>query len=339
MCAPDVDAPHFAYVCGEPMRAGSNLLVLLLALIMGGVAAFLARDWLISHASPTTEAEPMGSVVVASEAIKFGGTLGNDNLAEMAWPSKTIPENTFAHVQDLTKDGSRVALTSFVRNEPIVAAKVTGPGQRASLSTTIESGKRAVTIAVDDVRGVAGFIFPGDYVDVALTRSTSSTGDDQRDFSEVVLQHVKVLAIDQSAGERQEKPTIAKAVTVEVTSEQALKVLLASNSGRLSLILRHAAEDPDEPNLKVTQHDLFPEAAMPPEPAPAPKEPAPVLQPLPIVTLPSPAPPAPAPAASAPVEPPPTESIAALSPPEPLTRKVTIVRGMKRDDYDVLKQP
>ena len=86
-----------------------------------------------------------------------------------------------------------------------------------------------MTVAVDDVRGVAGFIFPGDFVDVALTRTDNSNGP--QNFSEVILQHVKVLAIDQMAGQRQEHPTVAKAVTVEVDPEQALRILLAANVG------------------------------------------------------------------------------------------------------------
>ena len=87
---------------------------------------------------------------------------------------------------------------------------------------------------------MAGFIFPGDFVDVALTRTDNSTGP--QSFSEVILQHVKVLAIDQMAGQRQEHPTVAKAVTVEVDPEQALRILLAANVGKLSLILRQPAE-------------------------------------------------------------------------------------------------
>jgi pilus assembly protein CpaB len=82
---------------------------------------------------------------------------------------------------------------------------------------------------------VAGFIFPGDFVDVVLTRTNSANGP--QDFAEVILQHVKVLAIDQMAGERQERPTVAKAVTVEASPEQALRILLATNVGKLSLIL------------------------------------------------------------------------------------------------------
>ena len=110
-----------------------------------------------------------------------------------------------------------------------------------------------MTVAVDDVRGVAGFIFPGDFVDVALTRTDNGNGP--QSFSEVILQHVKVLAIDQMAGQRQEQPTVAKAVTVEVDPDQALRILLAANVGKLSLILRQPAEVALAPDAKVTDRD------------------------------------------------------------------------------------
>ncbi len=173
-----------------------------------------------------------------------------------------------------------------------------------------------MTVAVDDVRGVAGFIFPGDFVDVALTRTDNSNGP--QNFSEVILQHVKVLAIDQMAGQRQEHPTVAKAVTVEVDPEQALRILLAANVGKLSLILRQPAEVALAPDAKVTDRDLFgsDEAQAP--------------QPLPNPSLP---PRRPSPCPSSPTRrragPPPTP------PPEAATRKITVVRSVKSEQYDV----
>jgi pilus assembly protein CpaB len=120
----------------------------------------------------------------------------------------------------------------------------------------------------------------------------------------VILQHIKVLAIDQLAGQQQEKPTVAKAVTVEVTAEQSLKILLATNVGRLSLILRQTAEDRSGPIQRITESDLFS----------GDRPTAPVA----------------APAASTAPEP------VAAKPPEPMTRTVTIVRGTKPDEYAVL---
>ncbi len=276
------------------MRRNSSLIILLIALALGGVAAFLARNWLESHSTPAV-VEDTSSVVVAAEPLAFGVAITSNEVKEIHWPSNSRPEGAFSTVEELTKEGRRVVLSPFVRGEPIVAGKVSAPNGRATLSTVIEEGKRAVTVAVDDVRGVAGFIFPGDFVDVVLTRTNN--GDGQQDFSEVILQHIKVLAIDQVAGERQERPTVAKAVTVEVTQEQALKILLATNVGRLSLILRQSAETAMAPDARITDKDLYghePVAAPPPAPA---KPPAPPVQ--------------------------------------PRTRKITVVRAMKGQEYDV----
>jgi pilus assembly protein CpaB len=280
------------------MRAGTNLVILLVALVMGGLAAFLARDWLASHTAAVAE-EEVGTIVVTNGALSFGEPLTADNIVEAPWSAKSLPDGAFTKVQDLLKDGRRVALGAFVRNEPVVASKVSAPNQRASLSTVIEEGKRAVTVSVDDVRGVAGFIFPGDFVDVVLTRSGS--GEGAKNYSEVLLQHIKVLGIDQLAETRQDRPTVAKAVTVELTPEESLKIVLATNVGRLSLILRQSSEKAGAAQQRITENDLY-------EVEPAP----------PVAVVPTPEPP-----------------VAAAQVPavDLTTRKITIVRALKEDDY------
>jgi pilus assembly protein CpaB len=260
-------------------------------------------------------AEEAGTIVVAAGPLGYGTSLTSDTVAEIKWPSKVLPDGSFATVQELLKDGRRIVLTPFVRNEPIVSSKITQPGQKGTLSTTIEEGKRAVTVPVDDVRGVAGFIFPGDYVDVALTRT--SGGDTAQNYSETILQHVKVLAIDQTAGERTDQPKVARAVTLELNSADALKILLATNVGRLSLILRQASEPESGPNERITERDLYPDAARPTDL---------LADILPARMS------APEPATPAAKEPPPL-------PKEPTTRTVTIVRGLKGEDYEVPKTP
>jgi pilus assembly protein CpaB len=231
----------------------NNLIVLILALAMGGVAAFLARSWVAAHTSTSVE-EPVRTIVVAVTSLGFGSEITTDNVTEIPYAAATLPEGSFATVQDLIKDGRRVVLTPLGRNEPVLRSKVTAPGQRASLSSLLDGGKRAVTVPVDDVRGVAGFILPGDRVDVVLIRHDGAGGN--QSYSDVIIQYVKVLAVDQIAGERQEKPTVAKAVTLEVTQEQAQKVLLATNVGKLSLVLRQPAEENLQASRRVTEHDL-----------------------------------------------------------------------------------
>src|SRR5262249_31113859 len=150
------------------MRKG-NLFILLLAMAMGGVAAYLAHNW-IAQAS-IAPPEPTGTIAVAAVPLGFGTALTRDNVSEMPWAPGKMPEGAYATKDELFKDGRRVVLAPMQKNELILKTKITGPGQKASLSSLLEDGKRAVTVRVDDVRGVAGFVLPGDRVDVVLIRS------------------------------------------------------------------------------------------------------------------------------------------------------------------------
>ena len=293
----------------------TNLAILMLAIILGAVAAFLARSWLQSHSEPAN-ADQTASITVASRALTFGSPIVADDVREVAWPVKSKPQGSFTNFAELAKDGRRIVISPFVRDEPIIASKVSAPNGSASLSTAIEKGKRAVTVAVDDVRGVAGFIFPGDFVDVVLTRTNNSNGPP--DFAEVILQHVKVLAIDQMAGDRQEHPMVAKAVTVEGSPEQALKILLAANVGKLSLILRQPAEVAMAPDAKITDRDLFgSDSAAVAE--------SPRLPPMSQVSYALP-------------QPPPVVHPPAPPPTELATRKIIVVRSVKSEQYDVPRE-
>jgi pilus assembly protein CpaB len=242
---------------------------------MGGGAAFLARNWIAAQAS-LAPAEQIGTIVVAAAPVGFGTALTRDNVAEISWAPEKMPEGAYATRDDLFKDGRRVVLAPMQKNELILKTKITGPGQRASLSSLLEDGKRAVTVRVDDVRGVAGFVLPGDRVDVVLIRGVPGPSSSTENISDVLLQHIKVLAVDQVVNERQETPTVAKAVTLEVDTDQAQKVLLATNVGKLSLILRQAGEGHPADVKRVTERDL---ARTEPVVAPAPPA-APVAAPV-----------------------------------------------------------
>jgi pilus assembly protein CpaB len=232
----------------------NNVVVLFLAIVMGGIAAMLARSWLQSHARASLGDEGIGTIVVAAQPLSFGTNLSTDNVTEIPWASRSLPDGAFASKDELFKYGTRAVLAALDRNEPVLKSKITGPGQRGSLSAILEEGKRAVTVRVDDVRGVAGFIQPGDFVDVVLIGE--DPGAQREGYSDILLHHVKVLAIDQLAAERPEQPTIPKAVTLEVTTEQAQKILLASNIGKLSLILRQPGDGNTDGDKRVTERDI-----------------------------------------------------------------------------------
>lgn len=252
------------------MRFGS-LALLLLALALGGLAAMTARTYLNGRAMAPTPAGKV--VVVATQPLAFGAQLTADNVAEIAWPNDSAIDGAFLSKEELLKDGKRLVLAPIQRNEPILTTKITGPGQRATLSTMIEQGMRAVAVRVDEVRGVAGFVLPGDRVDVVLTRDETGAIKDQG-FADILLQNVKVLAVDQVIGDQQDKPTVARAVTLELSSPQAQKIILAQGVGRLSLMLRQAGEGLEEDVRRITVGDLGKSEILAPPPV-APAEPAP----------------------------------------------------------------
>ena len=234
------------------MRFGSRI-SLLVALAFGAMAAFLVRG-LIQNMAPGADASGR-TIVVARASIAPGAPLTAENLREVPWRSSDALDGSFATVADLTRDGRRLALSTLQRNEPVLVARVTAPNQRATLSTQLEEGMRAVTVRVDEVRGVAGFVLPGDRVDLILTRGENGGGD-QAAYADLLLQYAKVLAVDQIATEGQDKPTIARAVTLELTVQQAQKVVLAQGIGRLSLVLRQANEAENRAASRVTASDL-----------------------------------------------------------------------------------
>jgi pilus assembly protein CpaB len=278
----------------------NHVVILVLAIVMGGIAALWSRYWLVSRSHMSADAAPIGSIVVAAKPLAFGAVVTADNVSEIPWAAAALPEGAFATKDDLLKDGRRVVLSPLAPNEPVLRSKT---GERGSLSSLLQEGKRAVTVRVDDVRGVAGFILPGDFVDVVLIAEDSAAR--RENYSEILLQNLKVLAVDQLASERQEQPTVPKAVTLEVTPEQAQKILLATNIGRLSLTLRRLTDINLADSRRVTEKDLgdgrsIVQRVVAPPPAP---------------------PPPPAPAAKA--------------PPPPNTATVAIVRNMKREEYTV----
>lgn len=230
---------------------------LLVALLCGLCAVLLARG--LTTGAPSLE--PSRTIVVAKAPIPPGMPLTRENLQEIRWHGTEALPGSFAHVDDLTRDGRRLALTSLQRDEPILAGRVTAPNQRATLSTQLDDGMRAVAVRVDEIRGVAGFVLPGDRVDLVLTRGEGGAGGDAKAYADLLLQNAKVLAIDQIAAEGQEKPTVARAVTLELTQMEAQKVVLAQGIGRLSLILRQAGEVGGDTPLRVTASDLGPDAA------------------------------------------------------------------------------
>jgi pilus assembly protein CpaB len=243
----------------EAAVRASTIVMIGFAVLFGILAVFIAQQWLNSQAEMRmrnleAQKKPVSTqtIVVAAKQLRFGNEIGAMSLREIPWAEGAVPAGAFAKITDLTSNGRRVVLTAIEANEPILSSKITGPGQRATLSATLSDGMKAVTIRVNDVEGVAGFVLPGDRVDVVLTRQQ----DKVVAASDVVLQNVKVLAVDQVADERADKPSVAKAVTLEVEVTAAQKLALAATVGTLSLALRKAGEATAQNTRRITLSDL-----------------------------------------------------------------------------------
>ncbi len=235
--------------------------MVLIAVFVGAAAIFLAQRWLGNEAArrlSEMQVAPAKSVatqtiVVAAAPLRFGTEIEKQHLREIEWPEAAVPKGAFGKIDEVL-DGKtrRVALAPVEENELLLATKVTGPGQRGSLASVIEPGMKAVTVRVNDVNGVAGFVLPGERVDVLITRSL----DKDAAFTDVLLQGMKVLAADQMADAREDKPSPGKTVTLQATTEQAQKLTLAATVGTLSLTLRAAGQSQPEKAQRVALDDL-----------------------------------------------------------------------------------
>ena len=138
----------------------NQFIILLVAIAMGGGAAYLARSWLQAQMNVAAAYQPAGHIVIAAEPLAYGTAVTAENVSEIPWFTTKLPEGAFASKDDLLAGGRRTVLYPLKQGEPVLRSKVTGAGQRASLAAVLDEGKRAVTVRVDEVRGVAGFVLP-----------------------------------------------------------------------------------------------------------------------------------------------------------------------------------
>ena len=249
------------------------------SLILLGVAAVLGFAAVAWVKKPTATPN-MVSMVVAKAALDYGDQLTAAKVTTVEVPPSALPQGAFKSVDEITAD-NRVVLRSMMAGEPVLSNKISGKNGRAILSTVIDPNMRAAAIRVDDVNGVAGFVQPGDRVDVMLTRKAPDR--DIATSTDLLLQNVKVLGVDQKSSEQKDTPQVAKAVTLEVTPEDAQKLTLASNIGKLNLALRNYA-DPAAVNVKpLSITDLVP--TPPAKVGDKPAEPAPETPKTPKVEM------------------------------------------------------
>lgn len=233
------------------MKNIKAVILLFLALMMGLAAAVYAAGWVSQQAKISSN-----KVVVAAVDIELGSKINPQMLAMVDWPSGSMPPGAFKEVKDLQ---DRVVKVSMLRGEPVLDGKLAPVGTLGGLSAVIAEGKRAMTVRVNDVVGVAGFALPGNYVDVMVSTQRDGGGrnEENRQISKTVLEHVLVLAVAQEADRDDTKPKVVNAVTLELTPEDAEKLDLARNVGTLSLVLRNQVDKTAVATSGITKKQLF----------------------------------------------------------------------------------
>jgi pilus assembly protein CpaB len=257
------------------------------AVIAGLGAVIIGARWLSQQATGSAN-----KLVVAVSDIDLGSRLTPAMLKAVDWPASSMPKGAFATPAELD---SRVLRASVLSGEPVLESKLAPVGSKGGLSAVVAEGKRAMTVRVNDVIGVAGFALPGNYVDIIINtqEENAKSGNKDQQISKIVLEHILVLAVAQEVGRDETKPKVVSAVTVEVTPEQAEKLDLARSVGTLSLMLRNQVD------LKMAGTDGATKATLlntPPEPIVTakvePAKPPPVVKkkPVTVATAPEPAP-------------------------------------------------
>jgi len=235
-----------------------TLLTMAVAVVLGLVAVFLVRNYIgQAQRTPAQAAGPGGtkSVVVAAAPIQRGAALAPNLLKVVSYPADAVPAGAVGSVAELGAPGpnGRLSLRSLSPNEPILMSQVTGPGGKVTLAAVVNTGMRAVTVRSNDVAGVAGFVLPGDRVDILLTRPNSDQG---QPATQVLAENVRVLGVDQLADDTADKPVVARAVTLELTPDQAGVLSLAQAVGSVSFTLRHVADETPLEHHAATVADL-----------------------------------------------------------------------------------
>lgn len=222
-----------------------NLIILGAAVLFGLLAVYLANAWFSGveqQQEQVAEARELTRIAVADQDMEFGTPLSSANVRLASWPADSVPQGAYreGEAERLLAAGN-VTIRPIARGEPILLSRIS---ERAVLSANIPPDMRAVTVPVDAVSGVAGFVTPGDVVDVLLTRQIPGDGAGADDkMTSVILDHVQVLAVDLRAGEQNTDPAESKTATLMVHPEGAQRLALATQIGRLSLALRNV-EDP-----------------------------------------------------------------------------------------------
>ncbi|MES2071432.1 MAG: Flp pilus assembly protein CpaB [Pseudomonadota bacterium] len=233
------------------MKSSRALLMIGASIVIALLAVVLATRWISEQASLATN-----KVVVAAVDVNLGTRLTPEMIKLADWPAGSVQKDSFNDIKVLDTRVTRVALQ---RGEPLTESKLAQRGATGGLSAVVAEGKRAMTVRVNDVVGVAGFALPGNFVDILVSTQEENSKGAAKDLniSKLVLERILVLAVAQEASQSDTKPKVVNAVTLEVTPEQAEKLDLARSVGQLSLVLRNQVDLKPTLTVGATKQSLL----------------------------------------------------------------------------------
>lgn len=244
-------------------------LVLVLGLGLAGFAVYMAQGF-ISKTQAELEHErqarlkrvPTVEVFVVNRALKYGEQLQMEDVQKIAWPENALPEAVFTDEALLFPDANakpRTVVRAMEKFEPLLAIKLSEPGEDAGITSRLTRGMRAFAIKVDVTSGVSGFLRPGDRVDIYWSGTAMGS-----DITKLIETGVRLIAIDQTADQDQTNPAmIAQTVTIEATPQQVASLAQAQSSGNLTLSLVGAEDDTVASATEVDQNTLLGITAVP----------------------------------------------------------------------------
>jgi len=244
-------------------------LVLVIGVGLASFAVYMAKDYIGAYQAELARERaardqivPTVDVVVVNRQIRYGEQISAEDIRPVRWPESAIPDGAFVSVEAfLGSDTSklRTSLRTMEKDEAVLALKVTEPGEDAGVASRLTKGMRAFAIRVDVASGVSGFLRPGDHVDIywSGTLPSAAASDGEQEVTQLIQSRVRLIAIDQTADEDRQNPTIARTVTVEATPLQVAALAQAQNTGSLSLSLVGAEDDSVADEVAINQNVLL----------------------------------------------------------------------------------
>jgi pilus assembly protein CpaB len=217
------------------MVRSRGVLLIVFSMVLAVGAAWAANRWLQARAA-VPDSMPMATVVTAAMDIPFGTTIETRHLATIQMLPGTQPESSYHAIAEVE---GKIARAPLLAGEILLAGRFTDQANGSTLAAVVEKNMRAVTVRVDDVVGVGGFLLPGNKVDVVGSRDA----ENREAVTETILQNVRVLAVDQTAATEKNEPVVVRAVTLEVTPDQAEVLVKWKEQGSLQLTLRNPLDE------------------------------------------------------------------------------------------------